>query len=1151
MKIDAAKAAFAAKKAGDKGFSSRGDKPSGDKGFGSRGDKPKHGKYKKPSGATPYAYSVCKLAQSVHSPMSDDELVSQTTGCVTTVSDYEFKDAKCIDICLDSCSSDTLLSLNTARQLGIYEPKARKSMVMENWKGATDIVLYFECTVLLRLINEKINVKPLVLNLICKVVDMQSDLILSHTDMKHARVNEYLALQEPVFPHGYDSEMSAEELEEDELFSNPSYNATVDDGYDPETEYTINPTFPLQDELRALLRKHRAVFIPRKESMDVGPNTSFIIDLVDGANIRKQYPRHVSPAVNADIEAEVQRWLSEGIIRVSSAPFAAPVVPVRKPDGSIRLCIDYRELNKWTQRVHSPLPRIDDCLKKMQGKKYYAKMDLRWGFHQLGVREDCKYLTAFVTKSGTYEFNTVPFGLMNASSIYQRRVEAAVSDTATNSVKCDDDREVFIDDIAVGGSDEHAFLRSLDEILSRLELAKIVLKASKCTFGSPEIEFLGHKVNAKGVSLTADRVQAVRDLPEPRNSAAVRRFLGVANGFRDFIPNYATVAAPLSKLTGRHSAWEWTHVQSTAWKTLTTLVAEHSMRYHLTYRHPIILRPDASKEGVGAVLLQVVDGVEQPIIYISQKFSDAATRWSTIEQEAYGIYIAIMKLESYLLGHHFIIETDHRNLVYMAEATAPKVVRWRLRMQEFDYIIHHIPGVRNVIADALSRCFLSKQVLTNKQAFDKVHNAITGHFGVNRTKKDLRSLGLLWSENCDNEIAAYIQQCAVCQKRRTEQGEMNPALASTSTDELFRRVEIDTLGPLPQDIYGNKYIIVVIDCFSRVIELYAVPDVTAISAARVVFQWCCRYSFPEEIQTDNGPQYNATLVDELLNLFNIKHRFTLPYRPQANGIVERSNAEIIRHLKGILFDKRAEGKWSENLPLVQRIMMTSYHSAIGTYPMRILFGDAVSTTKGLLSEWDDLTKEGQSQAYSAYIESLNDNLRTIITVSQEWQAKNIAKRLIKSPDEPTTFKVGDFVLLKHPSGPPSKLKLFWKGPYKVDKVVNQTYHLLDLLSGKETLAFVDRLKLYYEDPNYSSAEVAAMDTDSYIVEAIVGHRGDHRKASTLKFKVKWLGYEYANDDTDWIPWSEARKNILIKDYLKDHPKLRYLINRTRPVKDQF
>jgi hypothetical protein len=257
--------------------------------------------------------------------------------------------------------------------------------------------------------------------------------------------------------------------------------------------------------------------------------------------------------------------------------------------------------------------------------------------------------------------------------------------------------------MAFGADSPEEFLERLEELLQKLASRGVVLKPSKCVFGASGLEYLGHSVSADGVKLTDTRVRAVLDMPAPKSETALRRFLGMANSFRAHIPNYSTLVRPLTALLGKNKAYEWSSSCVQAFEKMRKAIADHAQLMWIDYSLPLVLRTDASKEGVGAVLLQVKDGVEHPVVFLSETLSDVATRWSTLEQEAYAIYWAVMKLEGYLLGQFFYLQTDHRNLVYISEATAPKVVRWRLRLQEYHFQIVHIPGVHNEVADALSR----------------------------------------------------------------------------------------------------------------------------------------------------------------------------------------------------------------------------------------------------------------------------------------------------------------------------------------------------------------------------------------------------------------------------------------------------------------
>ena len=270
------------------------------------------------------------------------------------------------------------------------------------------------------------------------------------------------------------------------------------------------------------------------------------------------------------------------------------------------------------------------------------------------------------------------------------------------------------DDIIIFGETWEEFSSNFEKVIARLDDHNFVLKANKCVIGTSSVECLGHICDGEGVRLTEKRVQKVLECPEPKTPTGLRRFIGLCNAFRDHVDGLAHVQGALTKLAAikknYKSTFYWEKPQQDAFNEMKDLVRQHHKLFHLTYTHPIVLRTDASQTGVGALLLQVVDGKEQPIVFLSQKFSGPATRWSTIEQEAYGVYWAITKLHSYLMGHPFYVETDHKNLVYIDESSSAKITRWRLQLQQYNFQVVHIAGRTNVVADALSRSFEDETV---------------------------------------------------------------------------------------------------------------------------------------------------------------------------------------------------------------------------------------------------------------------------------------------------------------------------------------------------------------------------------------------------------------------------------------------------------
>jgi hypothetical protein len=342
------------------------------------------------------------------------------------------------------------------------------------------------------------------------------------------------------------------------------------------------------------------------------------------------------------------------------------------------------------------------------------------------------------------------------------------------------------------------------------------------------------------------------------------------------------------------------------------------------------------------------------------------------------------------------------------------------------------------------------------------------------------------------------------------------------------------MGPFPVDEDGNCYLQVAICCFSRFVELWAGPDATAFQAAKLILDISGRYGPPKEIQSDNGTQYTADVIEQLCTWLSVSRRFTLPYRPQANGLVERANREVLRHLRAIVFDKRVKTDWSTHLPLVQRIMNSSYHSSIGTSPIRVLFGDVITLNRGLVVPFK---QTNSNLLVNDYVKQLNESLKSIVAASQKHQEMVIAKRLPKSPIDPTTFAVGDYVLVSYPERPPDKLTPKWRGPMLVVEIKNQTYLCQDLLTQKVLPFFIDRLQPYKSDLGEEGidsefptpATIAAVDRDAFVVDSIVDHKGNPKNKNSLLFRVRWAGYEPSEDT--WEPYKNLKNVVALEAYI--------------------
>ena len=333
--------------------------------------------------------------------------------------------------------------------------------------------------------------------------------------------------------------------------------------------------------------------------------------------------------------------------------------------------------------------------------------------------------------------------------------------------------------------------------------------------------------------MSGERKQGIQDMARPISLKQLRSFLGMVNYFRDFIPHISTVLAPLTDLTcvSKNKEFVWNEDAERAFIEIKKLIVDSTSLTHLTESGVITLYTDASMMGIGAVLVQADENnVDHPILFLSQKFSSAAMNWATIEQECYAVYYSIITLQSYLLGRHFFVATDHRNLMYLEKSVVPKLVRWRLRLLEFHFTIIHISGVDNAVADVLSRALrmvtLDGIESEAYETFKQFHNEIIGHHGVSKTVQMIKDAKRQWIGYA-KEVRNFIRHCPVCQKVKTQP--MPNVITNKYTlsgSAPMRAMSVDAIGPLPEDENRNKFILMIIDNFSKFTELYATKSTT-------------------------------------------------------------------------------------------------------------------------------------------------------------------------------------------------------------------------------------------------------------------------------------------------------------------------------------
>lgn len=902
-------------------------------------------------------------------------------------------------------------------------------------------------------------------------------------------------------------------------------------------ELDINPSFPKLDALQSILLKHRVLFSPLDSvGLQVPPME---ITLKPGVIPRPLPCRYISPRLLEQVKIELDKLIDMGIlVRTKSTLMASPLVIVPKPDGNIRLAVDYRSLNELIEYEAATIPYQKQLFPCLQNRQYYGKVDNEWGFYQLRLAENSRSLTTINTPWGLFEFTSCPFGVSTAPGIYQDRMANII--LQPYFMQC---CVVYIDDTIIYGDDADSFLLHLDRVLSRMVQYNVRLKAKKCSFGYPEVAFLGHLFNALGYRLTDDRKQGIVDLSPPSTLKQLRSFLGMVNYFRDFIPHLSDLLSPLTELTktSKYPSFQWSSAAQSAFESVKAAVLQSQSLCHFSDDDDTFIFCDASTIGIGATLMQRQNGVMVPICFLSQKFSDAAVKWATIVQECYAILYAVTTWSSYLLGRHFFIYTDHRNLVYLSTSTIPKLVRWRLRLMEFSFTIIHVAGADNVIADGLSRLFRGK-AYTVPDDFDSstflpsIHNSIVGHHGITNTLALLNSANISWP-NFKAEVTDFISSCPVCQKVKHQPAPDLPASQyHLHGSSPMSSLSLDTIGPLPEDESGFKYILVVIDNFSKFVMLYPTVSTTAMSYVQSLIHHIGLFGVMKFVRTDGGTQFTADVCKELSALLKFDHLVVVPYHPEGNGLVERRNAEVMKHLRALVLDRRVAATWSSVLPLVQRILNTTYDRSINTYPSKILFGDMLPVRFPLV--FDNVST---STLVSEYLNTLSSNQELLISLSQKYLDKQAKSRLKVNDAAPTnsvSFNVGDYVLVTYPTRPPNKLSSLYRGPMIIiDKIRDDMFKLNDLISNKDIQVHIDRLRLFKVPDDFQPSELiqlAAADKDEFIVESIIDHTGTTKR--NLQFRVRWQGYDPSEDS--WLSYNELKDNIALDVYSHEHPELK-------------
>ena len=469
----------------------------------------------------------------------------------------------------------------------------------------------------------------------------------------------------------------------------------------------------------------------------------------DAPFVQRAYP--IPYAVRPAVEAELKRMEEMGIIQRTSSDYCSPMTVVKKKEGSVRICLDARFINKnMVNDVESSQP-IEELIQRFHGCKFLSIIDLRASYWQIPLTPESRKYTAFSYNGRVYEYLVLPFGLKTAVASFTRAMDLILGPEVREFVT------TYVDDLLIASPTVEEHCKHLLAVLERLKRGKMTINLEKTHLFKPEVKFLGYILSEKGILPDPEKVAAIERFPRPNRPKDIRAFLGMCNFYRRFQPEFANLAKPLQRLIQKDVTWSWNSEEEIAFNTLKDRFLKSVMLSHPDPKLPFVLQTDSSDIGLGGVLYQEnQQGEEFVIQFISRSFRGPELNYTTTEKELLAVVHCLKKVRLYLLSTTFVIRTDHKALQFLRpdNVMSDRLVRWLLFLQSFDYEIVHVKGKENQVPDLLSRKPFDRFELTEGRAKEFMVAALPiDDSEVTEAKiKQLRALQL-----ADAELAKYFE----------------------------------------------------------------------------------------------------------------------------------------------------------------------------------------------------------------------------------------------------------------------------------------------------------------------------------------------------------------------------------------------------------